>query len=78
MPFSPHAATMKIFSSVSGNPAAASLARAGATPLLGLASSISSGLSVATGRPMRSEASFTISGSGGTGVLPKWPSTILP
>ena len=79
MPFSLQEAAMKMFSSVIGSPASSSAFFATAPPFFGSASLSSSTVFVVGSlyafvsslEAMNSEAFFTISGSGGTGVLPK-------
>ena len=79
MPFSLQEAAMKMFSSVIGRPASSSAFFATAPPFFGSAS-FSSRTVLVVGTlyafvssfdAMNSLAFFTISGSGGTGVLPK-------
>ena len=85
MPFSLQEAAMKMFSSVIGRPASSSIFFATLPPLRGSASFISSTVFVVgveygllrSEDAMKAAAFLTISGSGSTGVLPKYPSTIL-
>ena len=74
MPLASQLEAIKRFSSVSGR-----LFFLRASAAFGIpGSSTSSGSSLKIGLPSCSEASLIISGSGSTGVLPKYPSTILP
>ena len=79
MPLSRQVAAMKMFSSErSVIPFSRSNLFAASIPSFGFSSFMSATRRSVGSRPIWTRAASTTSGSGGTGVRPKWPSTIFP